>query len=132
MRQLLVGVAVALVLAAPASASGTKPAKGPNYGAQITALQKQVTTLKKQLLANTAFDICNDAQTQDTFILFGRIFDAMLGTTNFTNLHGPDDQGACAAIGVQRTPVYLRRDATAVTSAAGALRRYAIQVASLR
>src|SRR6476659_11192879 len=77
MRQVLtiaVIAAVVLVVAAPAGASSTKGPTLKSLAAQVKALQKQVTTLKKRAALDESvigltleYAVCSTAVTADTF-----------------------------------------------------------------
>jgi hypothetical protein len=77
MRQVLTIAAIAavvLVAAAPAGASSTKGPTLKSLAAQVKALQKQVTTLKKRAATDESvigltleYSVCSTAVTADTF-----------------------------------------------------------------
>jgi hypothetical protein len=109
-KRMAVCLAWTALLAAPA---GAATAASPPQAAQIRALQKQVTTLQKQvrlltnaLEANFAYDQCQTAITADAF-QWTWVFTDKLGYPYFQNSVTPqvDDKRSCGAINVARPAV---------------------------
>jgi ABC-type proline/glycine betaine transport system substrate-binding protein len=100
--------AAALLIPATATAAGS-----PGQAAQIRALQRQVTTLQKQvrlltnaLEANFAYDQCQTAITADAF-QWTWVYTDKLGYPYFQNSVTPqvDDKKSCGEINVPRPAV---------------------------
>ena len=108
MKRIACAAAAALLVPAAASAAGP-----PSQTAQIKALQRQVTTLQKQvrlltnaLEANFAYDQCQTSITADAF-QWTWVYTDKLGYPYFQNSVTPqvDDKKSCAEINVPRPAV---------------------------
>src|SRR6478609_2684794 len=109
MRQVLViaaFAAVVLLIASPAGASSTKGPTLKSLAAQVKALQKQVTTLKKRsatdesvILLTLEYSVCSTAVTadafQDTFTGLHSYFTARSQPTYFGAQSAVNDYKAC-------------------------------------
>jgi len=116
MRQVLtiaVIAAVVLVVAAPAGASSTKGPTLKSLAAQVKALQKQVTTLKKRAATDESvigltleYSVCSTAVTadafQDTFTGLDSYFTARSQPTYFGAQSAVNDYKACQDFQVVR------------------------------
>jgi hypothetical protein len=109
-KRIGVCLASAALLAAPAGAAN---AGSPSQAAQIKALQRQVTTLQKQvrlltnaLESNFAYDQCQTAITADAF-QWTWVYTDKLGYPYFQNSLTPqvDDKKSCGEINVPRPAV---------------------------
>jgi hypothetical protein len=113
-KRIAVSLAAAALLAAP---GGTAQAASPPtpQAAQIKALQKQVTTLQKQvklltnaLEANFAYDECQTAITADTFQWTWALTDKLTNFPPFpptSTTPQVDDKQSCSDINVTRSTV---------------------------
>ena len=110
MKRIGVCLASAALLAA---STGTANAGSPSQAAQIKALQRQVTTLQKQvrlltnaLESNYAYDQCQTAITADAF-QWTWVYTDKLGYPYFQNSLTPqvDDKKSCGEINVPRPAV---------------------------
>ena len=108
MKRIACAAAAALLVPAAASAAGP-----PSQAAQIKALQRQVSTLQKQvrlltnaLEANFAYDQCQTAITADAF-QWTWVYNDKLGYPYFQNSLTPqvDDKKSCGEINVPRPAV---------------------------
>jgi hypothetical protein len=114
MRQVLAlaaAAAVAVLLAAPAGATATKGPTLKSLAAQVKALQKQVTTLKKRaatdesiISATLGYSVCSTAVTadviQDTFTgLDAKLFS---GSPYFGAQTAVNDYSACQGFQIVR------------------------------
>ena len=115
MKRIAVSLAAAALLATPAgTAQAASPPKNPQ-AAQIKALQKQVTTLQKQvklltnaLEANFAYDECQTAITADTFQWTWALTDKLTSFPPFPSASitpQVDDKQSCSAINITRPTV---------------------------
>jgi hypothetical protein len=115
LKRLIVYVAATAALAAAAAAPATAGPAKTSPTAQIKALQKQVTTLQKQvrlltnaLEANFAYDECQTAITADTFQWTWALTDKLTTFPLFpptSTSPQVDDKQSCSAINVTRATV---------------------------
>ena len=102
MKRLFLGIAVAALLAVPASAGAASSAKDPRVpGLQqkVNALQGQVTTLQQQVQHDELVIACGFA-TQDAYNIANlNLWSALLNAPAYSG-PGPDDGGACAKLGL--------------------------------
>jgi hypothetical protein len=113
LKRIAVCLVAAALLALPAGRANAASAAKPSPAAQIRALQKQVSTLQKQvrlltnaLEVNFAFDECQTAIVADTFQSTW-VYADKEGFPYFQGGVAPqvDDKQACHAINVTRPTV---------------------------
>ena len=115
MKRLIVYAAAAAALAGAAAGPATAGPAKTSPTAQIKALQKQVTTLQKQvrlltnaLEANFAYDECQTAIMADTFQWTWALTDKLTTFPLFPSTSTSpqvDDKQSCSAINITRPAV---------------------------
>ena len=120
MKKLLLSAVVALTLVPVANASlGTRVSR---LEAKTRSLQAQVNTLKSNQVFLSNSLICISALNSDLSMISFDAIDILFGSPGpFIGSTGFDDKGACAAIGVNRTPYVVTHALNVPPSPKGSL-----------
>jgi len=131
MKRLFLGIAVAALLAAPASAGAATAAKDPRVPAlqqKVNALQGQVATLQQQIQHDELVVACGFA-TQDAYNIANlNLWAALLSAPAYSG-PGPDDGGACAKLGLPAPRTFASYSGFGIL---GQVVRAAVSLASAR